>query len=98
MLGPRQQQIIAALANGPCSLAALEHQAGVERGATARCFEAAGERGSDPDGRQTREAAGRSDGAVVEGGAGIGGRVIVEAEGRYAGAVRLHHRSSQTAL
>ena len=31
-LGPRQQQIIAALANGPCSLAALEHQAGVERG------------------------------------------------------------------
>ena len=32
MLGPRQQQIIAALANGPCSLAALEHQAGVERG------------------------------------------------------------------
>ena len=32
MLGPRQQQIIAALADGPCSLAALEHQAGVERG------------------------------------------------------------------
>jgi hypothetical protein len=27
-LGPRQQQIIAALADGPCSLAALEHQAG----------------------------------------------------------------------
>ena len=32
MLGPRQQQIIAALADGPCSLAALERQAGVERG------------------------------------------------------------------
>ena len=32
MLGPRQQQIIAALADGPCSLATLEHQAGVERG------------------------------------------------------------------
>ena len=32
MLGARQPQIIAALADGPCSLATLEHQAGVERG------------------------------------------------------------------
>jgi len=32
MLGPRQQQIIEALADGkPCSLAALEHQVGASR-------------------------------------------------------------------